>query len=316
MNFKPLPRYSGNSAIALAAPTWNRTADMIERALNVSYVGAVRVTQSPNGTVVAVGAPARTVPFIGVVVDAGPDGEADYTDERYWVRRSRIDGTDASVPIPTPADPTTPLTTSYWDDDNGDPVIVTATNLTENSLDKETSGIPRYEKGPHAVPLGRRVVVWSDIDTANPNNTRYFFVCAPFNVVLVKIVSETAGAGKYNGVILYAPTTDYSPYTDAVLADVGVDGVDCWVINTAELGQTGHALTDDGANRSVYMGIVRPRSRGAGGYEDEDGNEVDPETLVGGETAVADRPVVIIGDYDWAACASSRDASTDDFFGL
>jgi hypothetical protein len=286
------------------------TTDTNEIRRAVSTLG-----QSPNFRIARRNGPWQP-PFIGVIVATGANGEPDYPDERYHVRRSTIDGIDASVPNTGPAltaDTTTPLTTGYWNQ-NGEPFIVTATNLTENSLDKETSGIPRYEKGTHLLPLGRRVVVWSDIDTANPNNTRYFMAEAVSRECIVKVTAAKAGYGKYDGKIMYPKNADWSPYTNIVIADF-TEGPDCWIENLAEVGQSGNALTDDGANRVLYKGTVRPRSKGSGGYEDEDGNEVDPNTLVGGETAVADRPVVTIGDYDWESCPASRASTTPDYYG-
>jgi hypothetical protein len=311
MSRAPLPPWTKRDN--LSTPPHQRIVDKINALSPLTPPEGSEFRSTPVGSGIVDKRPLTLVPpLIGVVVAAGPAGEADYSDERYWVRISRIDGTSAVTDLR--ATPATELTTSYNNREDNRADIVTATNLTENSLDKETSGIPRYEKGTHLLPLGRRVVVWSDIDTANPNNTRYFMAEAVSRECIVKVTAAKAGFGKYDGKIMYPKNADWSPYTDLVIADF-TEGPDCWIENLAEVGQSGNALTDDGANRVLYKGTVRPRSKGSGGYEDEDGNEVDPNTLVGGETAVADRPVVIIGDYDWESCPASRAATTPDYYG-
>lgn len=57
----------------------------------------------------------------GKIVTAGPDGEADYTDHRYWVQRGYLTGATA----------TDPLEVTVYPDTAGLYEIVTATNLAE-----------------------------------------------------------------------------------------------------------------------------------------------------------------------------------------
>lgn len=195
----------------------------------------------------------------GVITVAGPRGASqnpDYTDERYWVRLSHIDGTDSETS--EQATGITHITTSYDADEYSTdaplPPIITATNLAELNLDKEESGIAAYESGTHLLPKGKHVVVRCAIDLAEQPNARYYFYHMPQIRVMVSVNAD--GGGKYIGnfvkeTVAVAPTAE----GNVALADFGTLGPECYIFNAAEKGMSTHALTDPSA---AVSGLVFP----------------------------------------------------------
>lgn len=95
----------------------------------------------------------------GLVKDKGPNGEDDYTDERYWVARALINSTEP------------PLT--FLEEPEGNPeqpnplhYTVTATNITE---------IP-YNS--HSILPSTPVRITEEYDNADPPETQYWFEAA------------------------------------------------------------------------------------------------------------------------------------------
>src|ERR1700722_16831217 len=86
--------------------------------------------------------------FWAQVVTSGPDGESDYTDERYWVQRIEILNDDD--------DDTSTLDTDVVPDTSPYYAIVTATNWAE------------YLTGSHTLADDTPVQVWWEYDLSDP----------------------------------------------------------------------------------------------------------------------------------------------------
>lgn len=231
-----------------------RNTNEIRRTLNAMLGGSPNLRMPPGRFPI-------NPPFLAVITNTGPEGtEDDYTDERYWWRRSFIDGKDSETD--EDADTTTHVTTSYWDL-NGEPVIGTGTNLVEGSLDKEEAGLSAYQSGTHLLPIGTRVIVFSMIDAIG--NVRYFLYPQPTDREAAgEISSDAAGDEIYLGK-LYTPTIpDFDPSTSADENPPGglPAGDNCYFVNQANFAATGHSLI---AGTRVE-GILRPRK-----YVDGDG---------------------------------------------
>jgi hypothetical protein len=202
--------------------------------------------------------------FWAVVVDEGPDNpnngdspEADYTDERYWVRRSFIDGIDSLTD--DPATPRTHITTSYENDEDNQPVLLTASNIAEMYLDVEAGGIEAYQSGTHLLPVGTRVFVFYAVDAGgDPQNIRYFFV-RPVQPRVLIAANATCG-GVYQAKFVKGATDDFDPEASTFdTSDIGAvaDAFDCYAVNLAEKGLTTHYLT--AGTPTVFTGTLRSR---------------------------------------------------------
>lgn len=199
--------------------------------------------------------------FVGVITNAGPDGQPDYDDERYWIKRSYIDDKDSETTADATA--TTHLTTSFVaeESDGEDDRIITATNLEEWNLDKEESGIAAREAGTHLLAKGAHVWVSWDMDRARQDRDserRYFFERAP-NRIGWAIPVSNAAAGKYNGKLLKPITTAPDASGVATAGDFGIasDTIDCLIINAAEIGFGTNSLTE--VTPKPVFGTIGPR---------------------------------------------------------
>jgi hypothetical protein len=105
---------------------------------------------------------------MGKIVAAGPNGEADYPDERYWVREQYIQGgaTTAAPVVLADENPWDPgnsddqllVPVEHWDEEV--PAILTVTNL------------PELTDHTHALPAGLPVVYFAAYDRGDPPRTR------------------------------------------------------------------------------------------------------------------------------------------------
>jgi hypothetical protein len=209
---------------------------------------------------------------IGVVTDHGPAGQANFTDDRYWVLLSRIDALDSVTSAR--AEPTTHLTTSAFEAND----IVCSTNLYETSLDKEEGGVTAFQAGTHLVPVGTRVLVFFDHDGAN--NERHCFMHPVSPCCVVRIGGNATGGGWYTGNILKSPTADPDPNTTLGDDDIGIVGPACYIANAQERGQATHELTTGSPVSKDYPGIIQARR-------------------------VDDMPVVVINGIDSMECTTS-----------
>lgn len=102
-----------------------------------------------------VGAPHRgsaKFPVVGIVWDTGPASEANYTDQRYWVRLAVVSGSDSDGIATIAAIDSTD--TEYW---------FTAENLAERSPVTDTTG--NATAGTHTLAKGTQVHLWLSEDT-------------------------------------------------------------------------------------------------------------------------------------------------------
>jgi len=117
--------------------------------------------------------------WIGLVAAQGPNGEEDYTDERYWVERARCANTAGGEEGELALEAL----------DEADPLAkcVTATDLAE------------IADGTHALGVGSAVAVFAAYDQQTPPLKHYWF---------------GGGAGEPVGVTYFKPTEDWTTRKD------------------------------------------------------------------------------------------------------
>lgn len=97
--------------------------------------------------------------WAGKIVDAGPEEEADFTDERYWVERTRCKNHDED-PVDAAAE------FEALDEEHELANIVAVTNL------------PEILDGGHALAVGTDVWVWEVWDRSDPPRARRVMMAA------------------------------------------------------------------------------------------------------------------------------------------
>lgn len=147
--------------------------------------------------------------FLGRIVAKGPNGEANFTDARYWVQPGNIQGGKVSDPI------------DFKDNKNFKPSIFPVTNL------------PEWKTGTHQIGLGEAVSFWLAWDRGKPNRPHWVMsesVAAAVITPLVKYV----GSSTRSGLVLVNECAPLAfPFTvtggaGISLADVGTDGGLTW----------------------------------------------------------------------------------------
>jgi len=104
----------------LSANEWNRICKLVEGNSNLSVAPPLRLLRTAQGAVLSLAS--RSPDFFPAVIESeGPNAEANYTDQRYWVRELKI--TNSGEPD------TTDLVFAPQDTDTA--LWVTATNLAE-----------------------------------------------------------------------------------------------------------------------------------------------------------------------------------------
>ncbi len=104
----------------LMAAEWNDMVKIV-KGMRMSVAPPLRMLQTPHGTSLTMAPPTKNF-FVAKIVDEGPSAEANYTDQRYWVKEQMIAN--------GAGDPDT--TDLIWVDNNRDDAIwVTATNMAE-----------------------------------------------------------------------------------------------------------------------------------------------------------------------------------------
>jgi hypothetical protein len=208
-------------------------------------------------------------PFMGVIVAAGPNSEADFTNEQYWVSHAAIDSLESTSS--NVATGHTHITSS----DTYPERIVSATNRAEHYLDVEHGGVTAYQTGTHLLPVGRRVFVFESTDGVG--NSRFHFFHQP--KIVARVVGNEPCGGLYNGFFVVGATNDLDPEASTFAhTDIGATGAACLIMNAAEEGLTTHYLTQGGGVSRVFPGWVRSRKS----------ND--------------DKHVVIINGYDFELC--------------
>ncbi len=104
----------------LKASEWNALVKEVRRLSNLRVSGNLEVRNFSGGRIIS-SKPGKRQWFIGRIHNLGPAAEANYTDQRYWVKEQTITNNDN--------DDTTDL---IWGDYGSDDALwVTATNLAE-----------------------------------------------------------------------------------------------------------------------------------------------------------------------------------------
>jgi hypothetical protein len=147
MPMKPLPRATVGDGIAPDQTLWNRLCDEIERIDRLSVSSPLELIDAPAGKTLGIRLTKATQD--GIVVCHGPQGQADYDDERYWVQFARCNNHDN--------DPTSNL--DFVPDSSG--TIVTATDLFE------------YNAGTHAIGAGTPVILFPTISVDGLKRWRF-----------------------------------------------------------------------------------------------------------------------------------------------
>lgn len=158
--------------------------------------------------------------WLGKIVTKGPNGEDDYTDERYWCQRLFIKSED---------DPVNNIDTG--NETTFEPNVYTVTNLAE------------AQAGSHNLLVGKpyRIV---KVDGWNDDSGQSRWVMdIEIPGVPVKITGNDTGDAQYNGRILGGTTTAAPGSAFTSPAGMTVPGSDdALICNLDESGLTGHRL--------------------------------------------------------------------------
>lgn len=95
-------------------------------------------------------------PFLGVIVDKGPNGQEDFEDERYWVKMAHVSNTGA------PGDPLKAIATRVYKKEETRFAIRMATNLAE------------VLAGSHSLALDTPVTIRNFPDRSEPRIRRWW----------------------------------------------------------------------------------------------------------------------------------------------
>lgn len=100
---------------------------------------------------------ASSFSVIGIIWDTGPGGEANYTDERYWVKPQQVDAGNTFAAA------------AIVDDANtfDQQFIITATNLSERDATMSPG------TGTHGLAKNTIVRVYLEVDGSDPPKARY-----------------------------------------------------------------------------------------------------------------------------------------------
>jgi hypothetical protein len=166
--------------------------------------------------------------FLGYVVTAGPSSEADFDDQRYWVRRAFINSQTIQLDALTIADDTQPSGT----DANGNratqrPEIVTAWNLAEFGYNDHSS-----YRLVHALQTttSHPVIVRGYYDRSTPPSKHYVFSSTSF-----KIDEEEIGIGGTSEGGTSEDSETWDIYTD-------LSGPSVWVMSRVVYAHAGDEI--------------------------------------------------------------------------
>jgi hypothetical protein len=141
------------------------------------------------------------VEWMGVVVGAGPNGESDYSDARYWVKPSFLQQTGATVDT----DAAVPM-----EEDATDAQIATVTNIPELELDT------------HELKVGAFVIVRSLYGRTSGTNATIQHVMWHRIGLQLMYLNKVGGA---DGDGTTAATWSYDAYSDEAMTNVVASNV-------------------------------------------------------------------------------------------
>ncbi len=130
-----------------SARNWRRAINILKRRRHIRGGPKIAVTQGPSGALIS---HAKDC-FYADIQALGPDSEADYADERYWIKEQYVSNTS------------TDTTEAVTLGDKTSALHVTATNLAE------------ITGGTHSVSAGEFIKAYIVRDAGSPKATRYIF---------------------------------------------------------------------------------------------------------------------------------------------
>lgn len=138
-----------NDLVGIPGSVYDQMADAIETPDKI--VAGPGISQSPgvNGSVVISAPPPTQEWYTGVIVSAGPSGQSNYTDARYWVQFAYVSNKASPSTDPLAIYPKT-MPAAVTD-------IVTATNLAEVMATTSPGVLPTT--GTHTLPANTPVMI-------------------------------------------------------------------------------------------------------------------------------------------------------------
>jgi len=228
----------------------------IDRLNNIkgSSDGGVRVRNDSTG-IHLWSVPGKGSGFPAIIQNAGPNGEADYSNNRYWVKSAYCSNTTTtwtggSANAESNFSPTDAITLSANTSPNPYYAWLTATNFAEEIA------------ASHSVAVGTYVWVDSVYDQGTegqPSTKRYFFTSVGQANVVVQVGTQSGGSGdtasgyggKYNGT-LYSGKSSVAPTAGNFSSGaLSIGPTNCFVCNLAEVGGTNWV-----PNNSWALGLV------------------------------------------------------------
>lgn len=222
------------SSIKAAGLTGPEALKGIVRGLRpVTGYGDIDVSDADEGLNVGRGENVISVKNAGLarIVAAGPSGQADWTDERYWLawQLAKESGPASRLSLAMAA--------VY------DPAIVTGSNIDEMTDDGSA--------GTHILPVGTKVWVW--IVEGAGGNAHYVFSRSLNPSVVVRVDANATGGGKYAGKIL-KPTSDAEATGDLAMPEGMAVGDDCLILHLPEDGLPTHWIKLNTTATGVVIG--------------------------------------------------------------
>jgi len=215
---------------------------------SVNMIDAIIVAMSAANQGAQLGPPVGVEQWPGIIINSGPNKDADFTDERYWVQRAFVKGAapndQVTVQQEVAQSQSSGTTSSGVGFDQNASNIFVVTNLIEQKTHL------------HSVPFNTPVWVfaWWDSgltavsgdgsDASPPDNQKhYFFV--QYARPMFKITGNATKPGTYTANPMKSPTAVLDPTSSSALAEtdfgVAITGTTVYLINIVEKGNpTGH----------------------------------------------------------------------------
>jgi hypothetical protein len=179
------------------------------------------------------------------IVSAGPNGEADYMDGRYWLQKIAV-----------------------LAGKQNDAVKIKNDNAEQNAGSKVDSiftgtNCPEWHAMTHGLPVDGSQIFecfgWWDV--GSPNRKHYFFSAVSRDDVVAKLTANRSYAGKYDGFV-YPGSPNDDGTGDLTMPDGLAAGQSCLVINADEGSETGvgsntHRLKLNTFLPGEYLGLSK-----------------------------------------------------------
>lgn len=184
----------------------------------------------------------------GIISAKGPNGEDDFTDERYWVQRAFVKGAAPNAQItvqqevaPSTSSATTP--SGVGADQNASNIFV-VTNLLEQKthLHSLVPGTAVWFWG--SWDAGLTSVPADGTDASQPDNQKHYLMSV-YARPMFKITGTSTKPGTYTANPMKAPTAVLDPTSSSAMAEtdfgVALTSTTVYLINISEKGNTsGH----------------------------------------------------------------------------